>query len=145
MGRYGADLTFLRPFFVFRYACSKFNLRQLVSADKIIPRGMGGAAARGSSMHGSPNTGVKKEAASGKRAGSKAGPAVHAMVYKQGAEHTERTSPPASDAIDDAIDDNSDGEDSFHSGSESAEEAEEKDKGAGALLALAQMAGRGQQ
>ena len=139
-------MTFLRPFSVSRYACSKFNLRQLVSADKIIPRGMGGAAARGSSMHGSPNTGVKKEAASGKRAGSKAGPAVHAMVYQQErAEHTERTSPPASDAIDDAIDDNSDGEDSFHSGSESAEEAEEKDKGAGALLALAQMAGRGQQ
>ena len=100
------------------YACSRFNLRQLVSADRIIPRGMGGAAAaHDSSMHDSPSEGLKKEELpSSKRTGTKLVTTVHAMMYKQErTERTEPTSPPASDAIDT----NSDGEESFHSGSES--------------------------
>ena len=104
------------------YTCVKFDLQQLVTADKIIPQGMDGAEIRASQFEGFKKLPLKM-APRFEHTSTASGSASAA--------HSRAASAHASDAD----------ESPSHSGSESAEEVEAKDDGAGALLALA-MAGR---
>ena len=104
------------------YACAKFDLQQLVACDKIIPQGMDGAEIQASQLEGFKKLPLKMSPRYERgNTASGSGSAAHSRT--------------ASAQV-------SDDESGSHSGSESAEEVEAKDDGAGALLALAAMAGR---
>jgi len=107
------------------YTCGKFDLQQLVTADKIIPQGMDGAEIRASQFEGFKKLPLKMAPRFDHiSTGSGSGSAAHSrMTHRSASAYASDESP-------------------SHSGSESAEEVEAKDDGAGALLALAMAARR---